>query len=81
MPDSPTSRTNKLFRSEGYICQIVERWNPHSRTRLDLFGGIDIVCVKQGEPGVIGIQATSQSNVGKQLLRVRKVMHAEPRVS
>lgn len=76
MPSIPTQRTLKLFRSEGYLCQVVERYIPFSKTRLDLFGGIDIVCVKQGEPGVIGIQATSQSNIGA---HVKKLL-AEPRL-
>lgn len=39
---SPTSRTLDLLRKEGWTAQVVEKWNPHSKTRLDLFGGIDV---------------------------------------
>ncbi len=51
-----------LYREKrGYIAEVVERWNPHSRTRKDLLGVIDIVAVGRGE--ILGIQATSWSNV------------------
>lgn len=49
---------------------MVERWIPQARRRIDLFGFIDLVCIRRGIPGVLGIQATSGSNMAS---RVRKI--------
>lgn len=59
---SPTARSLKYLKDNGYIAQVVERFNPFSHTRLDLFGFIDIVAVKKGEMGVLGVQSTSSTN-------------------
>jgi hypothetical protein len=69
---SPTQRSLDLLRKEGWLCQVVERWNPHSRTRLDLFGFIDILAIREGE--ILGVQATSRSNVSS---RVSKIANHE----
>ena len=66
---TPTSRTLEYLRNEGYIAQVVEMWIPHSRTRRDLFGFIDIVAIAEGE--TIGVQATSTGNMGA---RVKKIL-------
>ena len=68
MPASPTQLTLKKWRKAGYMCQVVEKWNPHVRIRQDLFGCIDVVAVGNGE--TIGIQSTSDRNVSA---RVRKI--------
>ncbi len=57
---SPTARSLAHLKELGYVSQIVEHWNPFSRTRKDLFGA-DILCLKSGEP-VLAIQATSGAN-------------------
>lgn len=67
---SPTSRTLELLREEGWTAQVVERWNPHSRTRLDLFGCIDVIAVHP-ERGTLAVQACA---VSSQAARVAKVM-------
>lgn len=54
---SPTQRTLKHMREQGYLCQVVERWNPHARVKQDLYGFIDVLCVK-GED-IVGVQACS----------------------
>lgn len=73
---SPTERTLRLLREMGYQVEVVERWNPYSKTRQDLFGCIDLVAVREGFP-VLGVQATSRSNVSA---RVRKA-EQEPRLT
>ena len=65
---SPTSRSLEYYRKLGFTCQVVERFNRFSNTRLDLFGFIDIVAMKPGV-GIVGIQATSGSHHSD---RVRK---------
>jgi hypothetical protein len=70
---SPTQRTLKQLRKEGYLCQVVERWNAYAKIRQDLFGCIDILCIKPGE--ILGVQCTSGSNHAK---RVKKAKESEP---
>lgn len=69
---SPTQQSLKKLRKEGYDCQVVERWNPWSHTRLDLFGCIDIVGIRENCQGVLGIQATSGSNISNRLQKCRQ---------
>jgi hypothetical protein len=58
---SPTARTLAVLRREGYLAAVAEKWNPHSRTRADLFGFADVLAVRAGAP-VLAVQATSASN-------------------
>lgn len=69
---SPTQRSLKKLRDEGYHAQVVEHWNPFARVRQDLFGIIDIVAVKAGI--TLGVQTTSYSNMGA---RIKKILSAE----
>lgn len=72
---SPTQRTLAHLRKEGYLCQIVEHWNPYSHTRQDLFGFIDILAIK---PNVIlGVQATSTSNLSARVKKIRSTPASE----
>jgi hypothetical protein len=56
---SPTERTLRLLRKQGWTAQIVERWNPYGGARVwrdgkltpvgnrvDLFGVIDVLAVR-----------------------------------
>lgn len=61
MSNSPTQRSLVLLRELGFTAQVVEKFNFHSKTRLDLFGIIDIIAIHPGA-GIFGIQATSGSN-------------------
>jgi len=68
MATSPTQRTLAMMREQGYVCWITEHWNYYAKIRQDLFGFIDILCLKKGE--IIGVQTTSYSNVSA---RVKKI--------
>jgi hypothetical protein len=57
---SPTQRTLKLLRSEGFIAHISEYWNPFAKRRIDLFGFIDIVALKENR--IVGVQCTTAEN-------------------
>lgn len=62
---SPTQRTLAYLRAqhpEGYV-QVVEKWIPQARKRVDLFDAIDIVLIT-GE-AIVGVQCTSGSNHSK----------------
>jgi len=71
--NSPTQRTLKYLRSIGYVAQVVEKFNYFSKTRQDLFGVIDIVAIRQGCKGVLGVQTTSMANVSS---RVKKSLES-----
>ena len=58
---SPTQRSLKYLRDEGYTAAVVERWNPHARIRQDLFGFADVIAMRPGDQPLL-IQITSGSN-------------------
>ena len=66
---TPSARTLQQCRDEGYLVEVVERWVPFSQTRKDLFGFIDIVCLRGSS--IVGIQATSRSNVSARVKKIR----------
>jgi hypothetical protein len=56
------------MRERGYpLVQVVEKWNPYARVRQDLFGIIDVVAVGDD---IVGVQATSASNVAKRVAKI-----------
>ena len=73
----PTERTLKWLRKMGYTCEVVEKRLPRSFITKDLFGVLDIVAIKPGELGVLGLQVTSSAHVAD---RVKKVTD-EPRAT
>jgi hypothetical protein len=70
------------MRRRGYLAEVVERWLPQARVRRDLLGFIDILCIVRDpvsemftdKPKVIGVQATSYSNIAS---RCRKIAEHE----
>jgi hypothetical protein len=69
---SPSALTAELLKEQGYIVGTVERWLPGARIRVDLFGFIDQIALKDGE--TLAIQATSWTNVSS---RVKKIAECE----
>jgi hypothetical protein len=67
---SPTQLTIRHYLERGYLVDVVERWVPRANIRRDLFGVIDLVAITADEP-LIGIQATSISNVSARLAKAR----------
>ena len=65
---SPTQRSLKYWREQGYLCDVVEHWNPHAFKRQDLFGFIDVLCVK-GED-IVGVQSTSGDHVAERVTKI-----------
>jgi hypothetical protein len=72
MRRSPSALTAELLKEQGYIVDTVERWLPGARIRVDLFGFIDQIALKDGE--TLAIQATSWTNVSS---RVKKIAECE----
>lgn len=65
---SPTERTLKALRADGWLAAVVEKWNPHANVRNDLFGFIDVLAVK-GDV-TLAVQATSRPNVAARLKKI-----------
>ncbi len=58
------------MRDRGFYSEVVERYNSFTRTRHDLFGFIDILCL--GEGVVIGVQTTSYSNMNARINKIQE---------
>jgi hypothetical protein len=56
---TPTQRSLEYLREQGYLCAIVEKWNPHARIRQDLWGWCDILAIKKNE--VLAVQVTASA--------------------
>jgi rhamnogalacturonyl hydrolase YesR len=69
---TPTARSLKHLRAEGWLAEVVEKWNSFTRTRKDLWGWCDILAIRAGE--VLAVQVTSGSNVAA---RVHKIAESE----
>lgn len=67
---TPTSRTLNLLRKEGKLVEVVEKWNPFSGQRKDLFGFIDILAIDVENKQTWGIQCTSRSNVNARKTKI-----------
>jgi hypothetical protein len=74
MAASPTERSLKLLRKEGWEPAVVERWNAHARIRQDLWGFVDLIAMKAGEPPLL-VQSTSAANLAARRTKIA----AEPR--
>ncbi len=72
---SPTQRTLAECKRRGWTAAVVERYNPHARVRVDLFGVIDLVAITPG--GILGIQACAGSSHSAR----REKILSEPRVA
>ena len=68
---SNTVRSTKLLKAEGYTVDTVERQIPGTVFKKDLFGFIDLLCVRPGE--TLAVQTTSDSNVSS---RINKIMES-----
>ena len=55
---SPTQRSIKHLKEDGWLPAVVERWNPHARIRQDLYRFADVIAIKSGHRPKL-IQITS----------------------
>ena len=70
---SPTQRSLKQLRKDGWMVAVVEKWNPHVGIRQDLFGFADLLAVKDNT--VLLVQCTSGDNVAA---RIKKIQESDP---
>jgi hypothetical protein len=69
---TPTQRSLKHMRDQGYTVDIAEHWQAFAKKRRDLFTVIDWVCL--GDNETVGVQTTSLANVSA---RVKKISECE----
>lgn len=68
---SPTARSLKLLRKSGYFAEVVEKWNPWSKTRRDLFGAFDVLGIHSQRQEFLFVQCTTVTNISARLAKVR----------
>lgn len=65
---SPTQRTLEHLRKAGYpLVQVVEKWIPQARRRVDLYGIVDVLAVGAD---IVAVQCTSASNVASRIAKI-----------
>jgi len=69
---SPTQRTIKHLKEQGYVVEVVERWNPWGKVRRDLFGFIDLLAMKHGLPWLLAVQTTTNANLSHREKKIRE---------
>ena len=67
---SPTQRSLKYMRDQGYYAEVVEKYNSFTKRRNDFAGFLDILCLGEGE--VVGVQTTSYSNMSARAKKIRE---------
>jgi len=68
MKISPTQRSLKKLRAEGYLCAIVEHFNQFAKIRQDLYGFLDILAIKENE--ICGIQTCCKGDLSKRETKI-----------
>ena len=68
---SPTQRTLKQLRADGWLPWIVEKWNPHARRRQDLYGGIDVLALRK--TSTLAIQCCAGGDVAKRVQKLKEL--------
>jgi len=66
---SPTQRSLKHLRDNGWHPEKVEWWNSFTHRRNDLFGFADLLAIKEGETPLL-IQITTGSNLAARRTKV-----------
>jgi hypothetical protein len=76
---TPTQRTLKYLKGEGYLCGIVEKWipirdHPAGGVRKDLFDFIDIIALKDGQTTAVQSCGTNFSEHKRTILENQNVI-------
>lgn len=75
MKTSPTQRSLKLLRKDGYSAFVVEHWNQFAHIRQDFAGFADILAFRSGNAGVLAVQTTSRTNQAARLAKLFENPH------
>ncbi len=67
-----TNRSVLKLREDGFVAEVVEKFNAYTKTRHDLFGCIDIIAIGDGQ--TLAVQTTSKANMNS---RIKKIEDSE----
>ena len=67
MAASPTERTLKYLRKQGYLCEVVEKRVPMVNITRDLFGFADIFAVRDQDQAHLLVQTTTLVHISTRL--------------
>lgn len=67
---SPTQRSLAYLRSQGYHCEVVEKWNAFTKQRKDLWNWCDILAIRKGEVLAVQVTASAVAN------RIKKIQES-----
>ena len=74
---SPLQRSMKQLREKGYLVEKVEHFNPWSKTRHDLFGILDLLCIDKALDRTIGVQVTTLGQRNPHLKKMKESKNLE----
>lgn len=66
---TPSARSVKTLREEGWLVDVVERWIPKINIRKDLFGMFDLLAVREGK--TLAVQVTSIDHIAHRRVKMR----------
>jgi hypothetical protein len=73
---TPTARSLKKLRDEGWSVCVVEKWIPQMRRRVDAFRFGDLLACKVGSSGAMLVQTTSGTNASARIKKIRTIAEA-----
>ena len=65
---SPTQRSLKKLRRQGWRPAVVEKWIPATKRRSDLFGFVDIIAVRGNQ--TLAVQTTTKTNMASRRAKI-----------
>lgn len=71
---SPTARSLKYLRDNGYVAEVVEKTVPRSFVKKDYIGIVDVIACGNGH--ILAVQVTTTGNLNARKLKAL----AEPRL-
>ncbi len=69
---SPLQRSLAFMREKNYLVEKVEHWNQWSKTRHDLFGILDLLCIDKSGGRTVGVQVTSMSGKNPHIKKMQE---------
>lgn len=66
---TPTARSLNLLRRQGWLVAIVERWLPHTKIRVDLFGFADLLGIRG--PETVAVQVTTSDHAAARVTKIQ----------
>lgn len=73
---TPTARTLRLLRAEGWTAWVVEQTIPHTFIKRDMGNFADVIAWAPGR-GILAIQTTSGANVAARMAKIDELETAK----